>query len=945
MTQMLDVKTGQPAEVPENAVADALATGLYAFAPGQRVNIVDDLGKTTSIDALELPKAFGAGFRIESAPEAQDRLFEKKYGEGIGNELKAGAEGVARGLSFGLSDQLLTKGGFATPEALRERKERNEGAAIGGELGGNLLPLLLSGGSSILGTGVKVAGSGVRGVAAAGRSVETAVAKALRGGMVPLEGAAANTVLERVAAKAAGSAVEGLAYGAGQTISEAALGDTELTAEKLLAGAGIGAVIGGSAAGLLHLGGEGISYAASKVAQGTKAGTTKLGESIGNLYRTATGNDPAKGLGDAYAKFSAVASGGDENAIRKFVKDKGARAIALSDETTLDNASRRLAEIENRSDELLDELSEKGRGIGKYEGIKDKVRADNADEVFMSSADIVGNIKSKLDDMELRAKEASEFDIGPVRKAKASLNKALAEMGTVGKNPNAKLFMQLDDLKRDIQKVTARAEKTSRTSSAALDTFKELNDIQNALRGHLEDEILWGAAGAAQKEVNAKWVPFLGNERYAGNNFATKVGESEFEAIYKHDSGRYLSFFRNVLSPSTDLDYQYLLKRQTARAELLDSLQRQFADDPAYAKKVVEARQLAKEARELMNRTKDEAVLKNQFRQLASGNDVLGAGAGSVGGYLLGGPVGALAGAVVGAASRPAQTIRQLAALDRMQSNISSRIKLGVSKYLNAARDKAEAVGRKASDAARRAGQRATRALAPLTVLQEAHFGDATQSRTVTDNRRDAAKQHAKDIALFVADPLRAADRIGRATAGIAAVAPNVAGAVGQKAMTAANFLASKAPKDPNPPNVLVKREWEPPKSELAKFARYVEAVQDPMSVLERMGEGTLTSESVEALKVVYPGLYQELAGEVVSQLSENPGKFNYADRVQLSLLLDQPLDPTMSPEFIAQAQQRWAVQPKEPQQAARVRVPGIEKFSLGEAMTPKTERVQEALG
>lgn len=942
MTQMIDAQTGHPVDVPETAVADGIATGLYGFAPGQRVNIVGPDGAANSIDAAEVPTALQGGYQLEGASQSQERLTQEKYGEGVGNELKAAAEGAARGLSFGLSDQMLTKGGFSSPEALRERKERNEASSIGGEVIGNVAPMLLSGGGSLLGTGAKVAGSGVRSIATAGHVAEgiaaTMVGKALGKG-----------ALTRIASKAAGSAVEGLAYGAGQAISEAALGDTDLTAEKLLAGAGVGAVIGGSAAGLFGLGGEGVRLGGRRLAEGVSGTTSRLSESIENLYRNATGAEPAKGLGEKYARFASVVSGGDEAAIKKLVTDKAARAVALSGDEAIEQGSRRMAQIENRSDEILNELADQGRGANKLEEITKIVRKDNASEAYAASGDIIGNIRGRLEEM--KADPAAFGNKAAIARAERVLNKLderLSKLDLQDPKANGILFHEIDNGKRELQKLAAQARKSTMFAPER-ETYEEINAMQEQFRTHLEDDILWGKAGAVQKEVNSKWAPFLGNQKYAGNNFTVKIGEEAFDPKYQHEPGRYLGFFKQLTSPNGDLDYQFLTKRQQTRGELLESLQKNFADDPAFAKKVAEAKALDAESKQILAKTRDDAVLKNQFKQLAGGDNTLGAAAGAIGGGMLAGPLGALAGAAVGAASQPARLIRQLASIDRIQSGISNKIKTGVGSYLK----KAAAGVRSATDSIRvntkKAGDVASHALAPLSILQSTHFGDATQRQAQHKDRNSAAQQHARDIAAFVQDPQRAADRIGRSTASLAGVAPSVAAAIGQKSMVAANFLASKAPKDPNPPNPLIKRDWKPPESQLAKFARYVEAVEDPMSTLDRMHEGTLTSESVEALQAVYPQLYGELVGEVMQQMSEKPASYGYGDRVQLSLLLNQPLDPTMQPDFIATAQQRWATGAQQQGQppsapAGKVSSAGVAKFSLGSSMKTHTQETLESM-
>jgi hypothetical protein len=174
--------------------------------------------------------------------------LEKKYGA---QPLKSAAAGAARSLSFGISDQILTKTGLVDSQTLRELELRNKEASIAGEVAGIVVPAIFSGGTSLAGTGARAAGAGVKAAATAGRVVEEISAKTL-GKMLAETGSKslASKIIEKSLPKIAGSAVEGGFYGAGQLISEDALGTKEFNAENLISSIGTGAILGGVAGGV-----------------------------------------------------------------------------------------------------------------------------------------------------------------------------------------------------------------------------------------------------------------------------------------------------------------------------------------------------------------------------------------------------------------------------------------------------------------------------------------------------------------------------------------------------------------------------------------------------------------------------------------------------------------------------------------------------------------------
>lgn len=113
--------------------------------------------------------------------------------------------------------------------------------------------------------------------------------------------------------------------------------------------------------------------------------------------------------------------------------------------------------------------------------------------------------------------------------------------------------------------------------------------------------------------------------------------------------------------------------------------------------------------------------------------------------------------------------------------------------------------------------------------------------------------------------------------------APTVAQAASAKTAAQVQFLQSKIPRDPNAQYSMGQSNWKPSQDQLAKFARYKRAVDDPMSVIADMRNGRLTPEAVEALRVTAPQIYQQVLSTAMVQASHK--KPTYHGTVQLSML------------------------------------------------------------
>lgn len=239
--------------IPWDQAHEALTKGSHNLQAGQSVNVVNPDGSLVSLPAEQVPEALQSGYRIPGQEQVTEHENQKKYGEGFGNEAKAAAAALARTASFGASDVALTHPlsplgpSLVDPNTLKQLEERNTVGDIAGTIGAFALPF----DSAVTAVGklgeavTEAAGPMAAKIAASLANPETSpiVAKILAS-------------VGETGAKTLGSAVEGAVYGAGNAVTEHALGDPDANGENLLHNVGYGALFGGGMGSVLGITGE-----------------------------------------------------------------------------------------------------------------------------------------------------------------------------------------------------------------------------------------------------------------------------------------------------------------------------------------------------------------------------------------------------------------------------------------------------------------------------------------------------------------------------------------------------------------------------------------------------------------------------------------------------------------------------------------------------------------
>lgn len=200
----------------------------------------------------------------EQVASAQANAAREAEFGATGSLVRGELEGAARGLTFGASD-LAARALGADAEDMAARREFSSGV---GEFAGALAPIVLSGGTGALGSAARLAPTAV--LSGVSERAGAAVAKRLFGETV--EAGALKTMARGAVQGGVTEVVEGIPYGASELLTEASIGDEELSAEKVAGHLGLSAVLGGAL-------GAGFGGGAAGVGVALK----KAGESLGGL--------------------------------------------------------------------------------------------------------------------------------------------------------------------------------------------------------------------------------------------------------------------------------------------------------------------------------------------------------------------------------------------------------------------------------------------------------------------------------------------------------------------------------------------------------------------------------------------------------------------------------------------------------------------------------------
>lgn len=885
------VRIATPEEAEQGVLAGRMeAKVALQIRRGNEVRTLDDPAK--------LAEAKSYGWSLTDDEGAYRARIAREEDTVVG-QARGAAEGALSGLTLGASDVLL--GGAKGSEQRKRYQARNKAAgelADAGRLAGEIAPVLFSGGGALglragaagVKQGVKRGGAaGVREVLGGAAKIATRAPVALeRGGMALERGlsrAVGGGLRGRVLGGAARGAAEGFVSGAGQAVHEGVLGDRDLTAEYVLAGGGMAGLMGGGLGGGLPLVGKAAGYTAKLPVRATKRvlGAAQAmspdGPLLGRMAETIASGKRAGPVGEQASML-----------LTREGNDKLHRVLHNQDEVLEEIGG----SIRKASEEYTDAQT---KAVAAFE----RDRAGNFGKLLDDAGDGMTarmvekdtrEVLERLDEHLAVAKDKNysrKFDQLALDRSAASLR--LLRDGVAGMDASAAYHGMVRSL-RDVQEQLTRLRKSGKEP----DTVEMLVDVEGQLKKALGSE-RYGRAGAAFKEVAQSDALFfevaektkgsaagrlLDRGKLSTNRDALEVAKSygDFKASDRIDA------MRETIAAD--------LAAMRKRAEFSDSaeLKAAVASMEKAEKRVLSAMDEASENAQILHRQRE--MNRTPLSGVLSAAGPSGA---MVTGGILGGLPGALVGGAMAMAARPGNTIRTLSAIRHLADSSGLKVD-NILRRATSAGGKAEKTGaarvgslrglarakRAAKTAGRLSRSAATRAAAQATNLR-------------TQEQREKARRAAE-----LADPERLAQALARDLFDVMEAAPDLGGAMSERVHAAAEFLADKLP--PESVDPLTGTTTIVDDVTRDRFDRYYEAVTEPLKTLEKLEDGTFTSEHAEAIRTVWPRLYEDMQTRVFQRLADAADKgeaLPMSAKVSLGVLFDLVTDPSMSGKFQAQ--------------------------------------------
>lgn len=416
-------------------------------------------------------------------PDHEFQSDDDKYGT-IGQQALGALESVGRGATFGLSDvaaKAMRSG--ATKLGINPDIAAPAPEALAGRMAANPVESTV---------GQMVGGVGALGAAPIGAATEAAL-----GGST--------------AARVAGMGLEGAAFGGGNAVTDYALGDPNLNAQKIISDIGMGAALGGGL-GVLSKGAEALIPAA----------TSRLNKAI-------------NGLTD---KFSSIPEGFSGDWAREF-----AQGLKGTDpDISIRKMSSTLGDIYSESKQAAKDMYEKTLTSNLKDTLKD-MPLESAQE---RSFKVYSDLEAKINELRSHPDEFSPPQIKQAQQAVSDLQNSLVNAKT-----SYDIHSSLHDFAKDIS-TGIKYDKLPTFSQQAVQN--ELRNMNGSVREFLKDPQVWGEQAANHfSQVSDLYNTHATAIKNFQQDFMKGVMSSNGMKRAIIDPGKVKTFFNNIQDVGQDL--------------------------------------------------------------------------------------------------------------------------------------------------------------------------------------------------------------------------------------------------------------------------------------------------------------------------------------------------------------------------------------------------------
>jgi hypothetical protein len=834
------------------------------------------------------------GAQVAANKAATKAELDAQFSGSLASELEGAVApvltGAARGLTLGGSDEFIgSVGGEGARRRLLDYQTYAPVGSFAGEIGAIA-------GAALLGDEAGL-GAIPNAVGRLGAGAGTAVAEGLGGGL-----------LARGAGLAVRGGIEGGIYGAGGVVTESALHNAPITGEAMVAGVAHGAAGGIIATGLLHGAGVGLGKvrgafrpsaeafdaiaarefgeAAPGIGKAMAADAEKVAAHPSDVKFGAAGEaGPYRTPGDAVGETYIKARGGDkQHELGEIWKH---REVTLRDGAErIDTHSRDLqkAITEQQTAAKVTDMATFGDAkVNHMDKLVDRAR-------FTEQADVVLKwMSGAREAIDLAASDTAVSKLGPA--ARKEFDGQMARLGkALEAGDSLALFKAADDAKRFVGRQAQFGRRATGLPEAAK-AFDALYQGEGGLMQALEHQS-WGKAGEAQKAVNAATAQSIGLGQKFSSSFVEEYGSSLGRPDYRANSNKVSTFLGGLTKAANDGDAQAVRDMITTRRAFLDATGSNYDHGPAAVKAMAAERSALDRMESTFDKATKETSLINQAKRLQAEEQAQ--------------KIGGLIGLATDTLSKPVTTLQRLAQLEQHTKSVLDKFGGGTKKLV--AGTGAETAGIPGELAAPKGAGKGF-----FSLLLE-RGGTAAERAAIVGAGRASFDRKAEAMASLQSNPAALTARVGAALGPFATDAPKSTQQATATAMAGLQFLASKMP--PNRRDAFtLQPQLQPPTrasdTEIAQHMRYQEALDNPSILLEQAHKGSLTPDHVEAVKAVYPKLYDHMRNQIMQELVTSKSELPYGRRIQLGILLDLPTDQTLAPDFVSAIQATYTASEK----------------------------------
>lgn len=980
----------KPMDVSENDIPTLVIQGKAGFADTDQIPVVSPDGKYGVVPGNKAAEALAGGYRLDTAADRLERAERAEY-SGVVPAVEAAALGTLSGGTLGLSNLALTKTGLVAPETLQKLEKYQKGAYTGGTVVGSLAPVaatILSGGAAApveAGIAATAKSALAKTLAYAPANVAAKAGAAVTRGMTGIVGSegaksAAKQILGSALSQGAGSAVEGAIYAAGQTLDESVIGHPDDVAEHIFSDVGLKNVLMGAAVGGALGGAIGAAEKGAAKAFGKKPFVSQVDKPVEMGGAPLTESDVIKyGVAPDTLEYSLRANGASDDAIEGIISGKGnlkknageveeaGRILGAPVMEGQTSASKHVQDtdswITNRPDPVGVARQEKySQGFQRAEMAVDhslgtitpmseaqageqleKMVTAKIDEARKPISRLYEIIREKHDIIDVYKGSVESLANEVKKQSKEAINNETRSIlrNTANKIKNIKT---VDDIKLVNTELYQSASATAslETKGAIHELSERLKDLEETNVIHFARDVYQGDKNEIyklidmRKEANAKYKALredltklakglrmkFSTPQSLLDHIAAERPEAFVRKLFAKDDSRFLKFFAEKFPEEMKTLTQYKLSsiRSAAMKDGSLDLRQIFGEFDKFSpelKKII----MNPEQRRFFDAAKTwvESVPKNIN---ASGTDKSAAYT-----RFFTSPVKATV-----------ETGQTLAAQARMKASADADKAPLFSMFMTiekTALGKADTVASSIKSFFNSKVLQKSAVPASVGVLRG--FGLFEEKRKRKPGDLQSAYQRRFDaLSKAVSNPDQLAHSVGQSLGTLSQMAPNISGSLTQKTVQVAQFLYDKAPKNPVAKHTIIPdlHHWRPSDAQIAQWERYVAAAEDPASVVHDMKHGQLTVEGVEAMKTLYPRMYQSVAQSITEHLASLKTDLPYKKKLQLGLFFGANTDPSLDPAFIQRMQgNHVASQNEEANKQA------VEKLNIADNLKSSTER------